>query len=65
MADLVGGSIVWNLDVNDKAFNQGIDEAKSKVKDLGDETESSGRKIIPSESIKSWLLEWLNKLFWP
>lgn len=45
MADLVGGSIVWNLDVNDKAFNQGIDEAKSKVKDLGDETESSGRKI--------------------
>lgn len=44
MANAIGGSIIWNLDVNSEKFNKGLDNAKSKLADLDKSLESSERK---------------------
>lgn len=43
--DVLGGSVVWNLDIDDKKFSSGIDSARSKVESLGDNLKSADRQI--------------------
>lgn len=49
MADVVGGTVVWNLDVDDKKLKAGLDSARSNVnkaaKDIGDSADGIGSRL--------------------
>lgn len=48
MASINAGSVVWNFDVDTKAFNEGLSRAKSEVSQVGDSMKNN------SSQAKSW-----------
>lgn len=48
MANINAGSVVWNFDVDTKAFNEGLAKAKSDVNSVGDTMKNN------SSQAKSW-----------
>lgn len=48
MANVVGGTVVWVLDVESGKFSTGLDSARNKVKSAADEMSSSTQKIQSS-----------------
>lgn len=51
MADTIGGSIVWNLDVNSAKFDSGINAAKAKLNELNNSFDNSERKVVSASDI--------------
>ena len=45
MANIVGGSIIWDLEVKDKSLSSELSNAKGKIEDLSKESEKSFAKI--------------------
>jgi signal transduction histidine kinase len=63
MADVSGGSIVWNLDVDTKKFTQGLEDAKDKADDAGKKIESSLSKMAGG-IISGWVGTWSSGWLW-
>jgi len=45
MADIVGGTVVWNLDVNNKPLIDGLDDANKRINDAANKVNDSGKEI--------------------
>lgn len=50
MADIVGGTIVWNLEVNDSKLNEGLSNANSQIKNLDKNSKNASDSINNSFS---------------
>lgn len=54
MANVIGGVIVWNLDVDSEKYTKGIDAAKAKLAELNNSFDQSGIKALSlADVIKS------------
>lgn len=44
-SDVIGGQIIWNLDLDSNKFTRGLDDAQNKVDSLGDNIRSADKRI--------------------
>ncbi len=63
MSDLVGGSIVWNLDVNKQKFSAGISSAKTEVGKFTDDAEKKFQSMSTSVTGSLNKAEQASKIF--
>lgn len=43
--EVIGGQIIWNLDIDSNKFTRGLDDAQNKVDSLGDNINKTGKKV--------------------